>query len=99
MAVSHRQMRITFGVNANHFWSIANHFSNGFAKRPCFGSLPLFNKIFLFYANFICGVQKANNASQLRITWLKWIAIATRLPKKGESLRFLNLALYIYVYM
>ena len=47
----HRQMRITFGVIANHFgkvirqifvalannfWLIANHFSNGFAKIRLF---------------------------------------------------------------
>ena len=46
LADSHCQMRITFGVivnhfgsdlpnclsTAKHFWPIANHFSNGFAK-------------------------------------------------------------------
>ena len=30
-----------FGT-ANHFWTSANHISNGIAKRPFFGSLPFF---------------------------------------------------------
>ena len=59
-AVSHCQMRITFGVitshfgndppnffgTVNHFEPIANHFSNKFAKRPFFGSHPFYRQNF-----------------------------------------------------